>query len=81
MLRAAADRSTRVRRRQEKLRRRWLTDAYGRKAQQLLRWATVPEQSGGGAVVPLSVGELGPNLTQCGLGRGLQPYQVASLSI
>ena len=28
-LRAAADRSTRVRRRQEKLCRRWLTDAYG----------------------------------------------------
>jgi len=31
MLRAAADRSTRVRRRQEKFCRRWLTDAYGRR--------------------------------------------------
>jgi len=27
-----------------------------------------------GAVVPLSVGELGPNVTQCGLGQGLHPY-------
>ena len=26
-------------------------------------------------------GELGPHLTQCGLGRGLPPYQVASWSI
>jgi len=26
-------------------------------------------------------GELGPHLTQCGLGRGLSPYQVASSSI
>ena len=32
-----------------------------------------------GAAVPLSVGgELGPHLTQCRLGRGLPPYQVAS---
>jgi len=31
--------------------------------------------------VPLSRGELGPRLTQCGLGRGLLPYQVASSSI
>jgi len=30
-----------------------------------------------GAVVPLSVGELGPNVTQCGLGQGLPPYQVS----
>jgi len=28
--------------------------------------------------VPLSEGELGPHLTQCGLGQGLPPYQVAS---
>jgi len=34
-----------------------------------------------GAAVPLSVGELGPHLTQCGLGRGLPTYQVASWSI
>jgi len=33
------------------------------------------------AAVLLSRGELGPRLTQCGLGRGLLPYQVASLSI
>ena len=31
-----------------------------------------------GAAVPLSRRELGPRLTQCGLGRGLRPYQVAS---
>jgi len=28
----------------------------------------------GGAAVPLSRGELGPHLIQCGLGRGLPPY-------
>ena len=28
--------------------------------------------------VPLSEEELGPHQTQCGLGRGLPPYQVAS---
>jgi len=28
-----------------------------------------------GAIVPLSVGEVGLYLTQCGLGRGLPPYQ------
>jgi len=27
--------------------------------------------------VPLWGGELGPHLTQCGLGRGLPPYQAA----
>jgi len=31
-----------------------------------------------GAAVPLSLKELGPRLTQCGLGRGLPPYQVLS---
>jgi len=31
-----------------------------------------------GAAVPLSIGELGPHLTQCCLSRGLPPYQVAS---
>jgi len=31
-----------------------------------------------GAAVPLSMGELGPHLTQCHLGQGLPPYQVAS---
>jgi len=34
-----------------------------------------------GAAVPLRGGELGPRLTQCGLGRGLLSYQVASSSI
>jgi len=34
-----------------------------------------------GAAVPLSVGELGPHLTQCRLDRGLPPYQVESSSI
>jgi len=36
---------------------------------------------GGGAAVPLSRGELGPHVTQCGLGRDILPYQVASSSI
>jgi len=35
---------------------------------------------GEGAAVPLSR-ELGPRLVQCGLGRGLLPYQAASSSI
>jgi len=51
------------------------------RAQQLLRSATVPEQSGpksGGTAVPLSVGEPGPNVTQCRLGRGLPPCQLPS---
>jgi len=30
---------------------------------------------------PLAEGELGPHLTQCRLGQGLPPYQVASWSI
>ena len=30
------------------------------------------------AAVPLLGGELGPRVTQCGLGRGLPSYQVAS---
>jgi len=34
-----------------------------------------------GAAVPLFVGDLGLQLTQCRLGRGLPPYQVASWSI
>jgi len=34
----------------------------------------------GGAAVPLS-GGAGPHITQCGLGRGLPPYQLASWSI
>jgi len=56
------------------------------KAQQLLRWSTVPEQSGPkseAAAVPLAVGEgeLGLHLKQCRLGRGLPPYKVASSSI
>jgi len=33
------------------------------------------------AAVPLSRGSWDPRLTQCGLGRGLLPYQVASSSI
>jgi len=42
------------------------------------RSATIDMGRKVGADVPLSVGELGPHLTQCGLGRGLAPYQVAS---
>jgi len=31
--------------------------------------------------VPLTCGQLGPRLTQCGLGRSLLPYRLASSSI
>jgi len=34
-----------------------------------------------GLLCPFLVGQLGPHLTQCGLGWGLHPYQVASWSI
>ena len=47
------------------------------RAQQKLRWATVATIDMGhkmGVAVPLSRGELGPRLKQCGLGRGLLPY-------
>ena len=52
------------------------------RAQQLLRWGPFGHNrrgpKSGGASVPLSVGELGLHLTQCRLGRGLPPYQVAT---
>jgi len=52
------------------------------KAQQLLRWVTVPEQSGPKVEVatePLSEGGAGsPSIRQCRLGEGLPPYQVTS---
>ena len=51
------------------------------KSSAVLRWATVPEQSGpksGGLLCPFPWGELGLHLTQCSLGQGLPPYQVAS---
>jgi len=35
----------------------------------------------GGLLCPFPWGELGSNLTQCRLGRGLSPYQVASWSV
>jgi len=39
------------------------------------RLATIDmDRKVGGAVVPLSVGELGSHLTQCRLGRGLPAY-------
>jgi len=41
------------------------------------RLATVDMGRKVGAAVALSVEELGPHLTQCRLGRGLPPYQVA----
>jgi len=43
--------------------------------------ATWAEKCGGGLLCPFPWGELGPHLTQCGLGRSLPLYQVASLSI
>ena len=36
---------------------------------------------GGGCCAPSFLGEMDPYLTQCGLGQGLPPYQVASWSI
>ena len=53
--------------------------AYITRAQQLLRWATMPEQSGpksGGCCAPLRLGagSATPHLTQCRLGRGLRPH-------
>jgi len=49
------------------------------------RWATVGiiymgQKGSGGCCAPFA-GELGPRLTQCGLGRGLLPCKVASSSI
>ena len=38
-------------------------------------------RSGGGCCAPFRGGEPGPHLTQCGLGRGLPPRQVAFWSI
>jgi len=35
----------------------------------------------GGCAPYFGEGELGPHLAQCGLGRGLSPYQVESWSI
>ena len=43
--------------------------------------ATIDMDRKEGAAVLLSWGELGPRLIQCGLSRGLLPYQVASSSI
>jgi len=45
------------------------------------RLATIDMGRKVGAAVLLFVGELGPHLTQCSLGRGLPLYQVASWSI
>ena len=42
------------------------------------RLATIDSGRKVGATVLLSVEELSPHLTQCRLGRGLPPYQVAS---
>jgi len=42
------------------------------------RLATIDKGRKAAAVVPLSVRELAPHLTQCHLGRGLPPYHVTS---
>ena len=43
------------------------------------RLATIDIGRKVGAALPLSIkGELGPYLTQCGVGQGLPPYEVAS---
>jgi len=39
------------------------------------RLATIDMGRKVGAAVPLSMKEVGPNLTRCHLGRGLSPYQ------
>jgi len=41
----------------------------------------VTKDKSAGLLCPFPWGELGPDLTQCVLGRGLLPYQVASWSI
>jgi len=49
-----------------------------------MRWATVATIDMGrkeGGCCALFAGELGPRLTQCGLGQGLLPYQAVSSSI
>jgi len=45
------------------------------------RMATIDIGRKLGGCVPFGRGELGSNVTQCGLGRGLASYQVASWSI
>jgi len=40
-----------------------------------------PQKWGWWLLYPFTLGELGPHLTQCGLGRDLPPYQVAPWSI
>jgi len=57
----------------------------GERAQQQMRLATVAtigmdQKEGGGLLCPFCR-ELGRCLIQCGLGRGLIPYQVASSSV
>jgi len=44
-------------------------------------WLQTWAEKRGGCCAPFAAGVLGPRLTQCGLGRGLFPYQVASSSI
>ena len=55
---------------------------------QVASWSIMPfgyirhgPKSGCGLLCPFLWGELGPHLTQYGLGQGLSPYQVASWSI
>jgi len=58
------------------LRTKWYLDPSSR-----LATTDMGRKFGGGAVSPFWKGELSPHLTQCCLGRGLPPYQVASWSI
>jgi len=56
------------------------------RTQRQLRWATVAtidmgRKEEGAAVLCPFRGELGPHLTQCGLGQDVLPYQVAFSSI
>jgi len=53
------------------LRTKWHLDPY-------IRLATTNMGRKLGAVPPFWGGKLGPHLVQCGMGRGLPPYQVAS---
>ena len=45
------------------------------------RLARIDTGQKAGAPVPLSVGQLGPHLTQCRLGRGVPPYQVDNVAV
>ena len=63
-----------------------VSETLNNKCSAVVRWATVStidirQIEQGCCAAFAGGGELGPHLTQCGLGRGLLLYQVASSSI